>query len=222
MKKTRKILAMMACAVLLVCISVGATVAYLTSTDTVTNTFTVGKVAITLDEAKVDENGKALTGEQAERVDANSYHLYPGHDYDKDPTVTVKAGSDASYIKMVVTVNNSSALDKIFKALAQEESAIKLTDVVVGYDSTNWILKSNTEDKDNDTRTYEFWYKDTVSASDADVKLDALFDQIKVPDCVTSEQLETVTKDLEIKIVAYAIQADGFADPAAAWEAYDK
>ena len=33
MKKTRKILAMAACAVLLVCISVGATVAYLTSTD---------------------------------------------------------------------------------------------------------------------------------------------------------------------------------------------
>ena len=40
MKKTRKILAMAACAILLVCISVGATVAYLTSTDTVTNTFT--------------------------------------------------------------------------------------------------------------------------------------------------------------------------------------
>ena len=60
MKKTRKILLMAACAVLLVCISVGATVAYLTSTDTVTNTFTVGQVAITLDEAKVDMYGDAV------------------------------------------------------------------------------------------------------------------------------------------------------------------
>ena len=53
MKKTRKILLMAACAILLVCISVGATVAYLTDMKSVTNTFTVGKVAITLDEKDV-------------------------------------------------------------------------------------------------------------------------------------------------------------------------
>ena len=44
-------------AVLLVSLSVGATLAYLTSTtQTVKNTFTVGKVNITLDEVKVNEN----------------------------------------------------------------------------------------------------------------------------------------------------------------------
>ena len=79
MKKTRKILLMAACAVLLVCISVGATVAYLTSVDSVTNTFTVGKVAITLDEAKVTEYGVAVEG--AARVKANTYKLIPGHEY---------------------------------------------------------------------------------------------------------------------------------------------
>lgn len=220
MKKTRKILAMAACAVLLVCISVGATVAYLTSTDEVKNTFTVGKVAITLDEAKVDADGQELTGEKAERVKTNSYHLYPGHDYDKDPTVTVKQGSDASYIKLVVTVNHKKELDAIFKTLAAQDPAIALKDVVVGYDSTNWVLKSNTYNDTDNTRTYEFWYKETVAAPIADVKLDALFDQIKVPECITSEQLATISSNLSINITAYAIQADGFADAAAAWDAY--
>ena len=56
MKKSKAIL-MALCAVLLVAASVMGTLAYLTSTDTVTNTFTVGNVQIKLDEAKVNEEG---------------------------------------------------------------------------------------------------------------------------------------------------------------------
>ena len=78
MKKTRKILLMAACAVLLVCISVGATVAYLTSTDSVTNTFTVGNIQIKLDEAKTDVNGVVDTTVTS-RVQANEYKLMPGY-----------------------------------------------------------------------------------------------------------------------------------------------
>ena len=54
MKTRSKALVLTLCAVLLVVATVMGTMAYLTSTDTVTNTFTVGKVAITLDEAKVN------------------------------------------------------------------------------------------------------------------------------------------------------------------------
>jgi len=64
------------------CGSVFGTLAYLTATDTVTNTFTVGKVQITLDEAPVDANGETTDGD---RVKKNNYHLLPGHEYDKDP-----------------------------------------------------------------------------------------------------------------------------------------
>lgn len=221
MKKTRKILAMAACAILLVCISVGATVAYLTSTDTVTNTFTVGKVKITLDEAKVGTDGKALTGEQAERVKNNSYHLYPGHEYDKDPTVTVKKGSDLSYIKMTVTINNTDALDALFAELAKMETPYTV-DKIVNYNTTDWELKSNTVSTDangNKLRTYEFWYKTTVAAPDGDVKLPALFTKISIPGFITGEQLADVA-DTEITVKAYAIQADGFADAVTAWAAY--
>ena len=61
MKKKTKALMLVLCAVLLVTASVLGTMAYLTSTEKVVNTFTVGKVAITLDEAKVNADGTAVT-----------------------------------------------------------------------------------------------------------------------------------------------------------------
>ena len=63
-------------ALLLVCVSVGATVAYLTATDKVENTFTVGKVAIKLDEAKANTDGTLVEG--AARVKENKYKVLPG------------------------------------------------------------------------------------------------------------------------------------------------
>ena len=96
MKKTSKALLLMLCAVLLVAASVLGTMAYLTSQDSVTNTFTVGKVAITLDEAKVNPDGTPVTG--ANRVDTNTYHLLPGHSYTKDPTVHVADGSENCWL----------------------------------------------------------------------------------------------------------------------------
>ena len=68
MKKFKALL-VVACALLLVAASVFGTMAYLTSTDTVTNTFTVGKVAIKLDEAKVNTDGTPVAN--SERVKAN-------------------------------------------------------------------------------------------------------------------------------------------------------
>ena len=212
MKKTRKILLMAACAVLLVCISVGATVAYLTSTDSVTNTFTVGKVAITLDEAKVNTDGSLVEG--AARVKENSYKLLPGHTYNKDPMVTVLNGSEPAYIKMTVTFDKADKLDAIFAP-----GGADLTSIFNGYDAANWIYKGNTENTTAKTRTYEFWYKETVGAPTADVALDALFDSITVPGDITNAQLDTIA-GMTITVNAYAIQADGFADAAAAWAAY--
>lgn len=212
----KKAIAVIAIAMLLVVGSVLGTLAYLTSTDSVKNTFTVGKVAITLDEAKVDANGKALTGEQAERVKANSYKLMPGHTYDKDPQVTVKAGSELSYIKLVVTIEDANDADALFK-----KNNIAINSVVTGLDNNTWVPKSNTVDREEGIRTYEFWYKEAVSASDTDVKLPALFTQITVPGTITNAQLETIS-NLKIKVTAYAIQADGFTDATAAWAAYSK
>lgn len=207
-RKLRKILLTICSAMLLVCLSVGATVAYLTSSAEVKNTFTAGKVQIKLDEAKANTDGTLVAN--ADRVKANNYKLLPGHTYNKDPMVTVLKGSESSYIKMNVVVTNSAQLDAI---------GVDLTKVFVGYDSSNWIYKGNTEDTETNTRTYEFWYKETVAAPDADVALDALFDQIVVPSNITNEQLETLA-GLTITVTAHAIQSVGFDSADAAWEKY--
>ena len=204
--KARKILAMVMALALTAALAVGGTLAYLTSTDEVTNTFTVGNVQIKLDEAKANTDG-TLDTSTTKRVKTNSYKLLPGHTYNKDPMVTVLSGSEESYVKMTVTFSEAAALDAIFAP----DGGADLTSIFNGYDSTNWLYKGNTEDTEKDTRTYEFWYKQTVAAPNGDVALDALFDSITVPGSITNAQLATI-EGMTITVNAYAIQADGFKD----------
>ncbi len=209
MKTKLKVLGLLMAAVLLVGTSILGTMAYLTSTDTVTNTFTVGNVKITLDEAKANADGTLAEG--ADRVKANEYKLMPGHTYNKDPMVTVKAGSEDAYIRMVVTVNKKAALDTI---------GIDTLEVFQGYQSDKWTLASQNVG-DNDTMVYEFRYHTTVSTVDStnDKALEPLFEQIVVPGDITNEQLATLA-NLQINIVANDIQADGFKTADDAWAAF--
>ena len=211
-KNLKKALLAVCCAALLVCVSIGATVAYLTSSGRVVNTFTVGKVEIDLDEAKANTDGTLVEG--AARVKANDYKLLPGHTYNKDPMVTVKNGSESSYIKMTVTFSKANELDAIFAP-----NGANLTSIFNGYDETNWLYKGNTKNAADNTRTYEFWYKAAVAAPDGDVTLDALFDSITMPGSITNAQLDTI-EGMTITVNAYAIQADSFANADAAWAAF--
>lgn len=211
MKTKTKALGLLMAAVLLVTATIFGTMAYLTSTDEVVNTFTVGSVAIKLDEAKANTDGTLVEG--ANRVQENSYKLLPGHTYAKDPMVTVLDGSEASYVRMTVTLSKSAELDAIFTGEAD------MLAIFNGYDSTNWLYKGNVEDTAANTRTYEFWYKDIVPAAANDNALDALFDSITVPGEITNEQLATIN-EMTITVNAYAIQADGFETADAAWAAF--
>ena len=211
-KTKTKALLMSLCAVLLVAASVLGTMAYLTDSKDVKNTFTVGNVSIKLDEAKVDEMGnlvKNQDGTLADRVTRNAYKLLPGHTYVKDPTVTVLAPSVKSYVRMKVTFTKANALDAIFAPTGAD-----LTSIFGGYDAATWIYKGNT--KEGDTRTYEFWYKTTVDATAAAQTLEPLFTSIIVPGTINNDQLKSID-GMTINVNAYAIQADGFKDAAEAW-----
>lgn len=241
MKTKSKALLLTLCAVLLVAASVLGTMAYLTSTAKVENTFTIGKVEIKLDEAKVNADGIPVEG--ADRVTANSYKLMPGTTYTKDPTVTVKAGSEESYVRMKVTFNNAT---KIIALCTDPEFADEVTGVenafplirmvkFVKANAAKWdgIIPDNmvdTEDmlgnakyfaydKTADTLTYYFYYTETVGAPNGDVKLPVLFNSIEVPEWVTGEQLAKLD-DFKITVVAEAIQAGSFANAGAAWAAF--
>lgn len=241
MKTKSKALLLTLCAVLLVAASVLGTMAYLTSTDTVTNTFTVGKVEIKLDEAKVTADGIPVEG--ADRVTANSYKLMPGTTYTKDPTVTVLNGSEASYVRMKVTFNNAKEIialctdPEFADEVTGAENAFPLIRMVnfVEANAAKWdgIIPDNmvdTEDmlampkyfaydKTADTLTYYFYYTDTVGAPNGDVKLPVLFNNITVPEWATGEQLAKLN-NFQITVVAEAIQAGSFANAGAAWAAF--
>ncbi len=213
MKKFRPLVVLLS-AVLLVAATILGTVAYLTDSTEVVNTFTVGNVDIKLDEAVVDANGVS-TGKRAEK--GNEYHLIPGQSYVKDPTVTVIAGSESSYVRMLVTINCYDELTAIFGDPFLPQRFVE------GWDSTVWETTGVIhEDEEANTATYEFRYFTTVKpAKDADLVLDALFDKIVVPTSMTGAQLASI-KNLKITVEAHAIQATGFDTAAAAWNAFTK
>ena len=181
MSKTKKTMSLVLSFVLVIALTIAGTIAYLTSTSTtVTNTFTVGKVKITLDEAKVTEDG---VQDGNERVTENTYKLIPGHEYLKDPIVHVDAESEDCYL--VVKIVNELG----------DKATITM--------SSGW---TNVEGTD-------FWvYGEVVSASDNVPVFTKFLYAANITD-PSGDAGKT------IKVTAYAIQADGFSNAKAAYEA---
>lgn len=206
MKKTKKILALALAAVMLVSATVAVTVAYLTSiTETVNNTFTVGNVVITLDEAVVDlygdpcvkeEDGtltKVDTVAEADRDTANQYKLIPGHTYVKDPTVHVQANSEECYVFIKV----ANGIEDIVVA-GEEDGTIEAQILV------NW----NVVDEDEGI----YVYKDTVPTSATVTNL-VVFESFTVADdavLTNAAGNPLYSAETPVTVQAYAIQADGF------------
>ena len=222
MKTKSKALLLTLCAVLLVTASVLGTMAFLTSTASVENTFTVGSVKITLDEAKVTTDGEPVEG--AARVTENSYKLMPGHTYTKDPTIHVDAASEDCFIRAKVTLTNA----KEWIAIATKYADNKVENIIKGTDDNIWWVSQPAVDNEKNTVTYTFVYKNESHTDElgkriwtsTDSKDLVLFNEIAIPGGLTNEELKGVGSS-KITVVAEAIQADGFETEAAAWAAFD-
>lgn len=222
MKTAKKAMLMTLCAIILVVATVFGTMAYLTSTDEVENTFTVGNVKITLDEAKVDTDGSPVTG--AARVKENSYKLMPGHTYTKDPTIHVDAASEDCFIRAKVTLTNA----KEWIAIATKYADNKVENIIKGTDDNIWWVSQPAVDETANTVTYTFVYKNESHTDElgkriwtsTDSKDLVLFNEIAIPGDLTNDELAAVGSS-KITVVAEAIQADGFANADAAWAAFE-
>ena len=184
----KKSIALVMMAVLLVAASVMGTLAYLTSKDSVKNTFTVGKVAITLDEAYVDVYGAPI--ENAARVRANEYKLIPGHAYTKDPIVHFAAGSEASWLFV-----------KVENGIADIEADTKIAAQIT---ANGWTALTGVDG---------VYYQKVDANTNTEAKNYPVFETFKLD----GEANVSLYADAEVKVTAYAIQADGFTDAAAAW-----
>ena len=193
MKKAKKIVALLLCAVLLIGASVAGTLAFLTSKATVTNSFTVGKVVLGedgkagLDEAKVDEYGVAVT--PAERVTENTYKLIPGHTYTKDPTVHVGANSEACWL--FVKVENGIANIEA-ATTASEDAYTKIAEQVT---ANGWTLV------DGETNIY---YKEAAKTGDTGADY-VVFGNFRL----ATDAAVANYASAKITVTAYAIQKDG-------------
>lgn len=168
---------------LVACLSIGTTLAWLTSsTGALVNTFTVGKISITLDEAKTERN----TVQGDERTsEGNSYVLYKGAVLPKDPTVTIQSGSEDCYVFMSCV--SSDELQSCTK---------------INIDTQNWIAVDGAEN------LYVYTGGGTepviVPYSTNDTKLPALFETVDV----TDDCPDTVTDSTNITVKALAYQSN--------------
>ena len=199
MKTRNKALFLTLCAVVLVVATVFGTMAYLTSQDQVVNTFTVGKVAITLDEAPINVDGTSKAGA---RVQANTYHLIPGHTYTKDPTVHVAADSENSWIFV-----------KVENGIAAYEAA-----TYSGYWTiTDQIIANGWTALDGVDGVYYKQYEKKSTAEDLIV-----FGCFKIAGNANEVEgwSDLSTDNTKITVTAYAVQQDGFATAKDAWSVF--
>lgn len=109
MKKSKKLIVLIVAVALIAAVGVGSTLAYLTAqTDTVTNTFTVGKYAdnaLNIWEHKATQqgtDGNYVAG--PDEVKGNTYSdILPGATLAKDPFLRLAANSPTSYLFMKAT-----------------------------------------------------------------------------------------------------------------------
>lgn len=194
MKTKTKTLGLMLVAVLLVTATIFGTMAYLTDKDEVTNTFTVGSVDISLDEAPVGADGKATTGN---RVQKNDYKLMPGHEYDKDPIVHFADKSEASWLFIEVT-----------------NEIVGIESTAEGYKSiAAQIAENGWTALDGVTGVYYQKVGANNSGSAVDYKV---FQGFTVDGSVNGTTLDNYNNKT-VKVTAYAVQADGFDSATAAW-----
>lgn len=171
----KKALFIMLSAALIVCATVAGTLAWLTDkTEPVVNTFTVGDINITLTES--------------ENLDLK---MVPGQPIEKDPKVTVKAGSEACWL--FVKVEKSGNFDSFM--------TFEMAD--------GWNALSG----------HAGVYYRNVDATNADTGFDVLKDnKVMVLDTVTKTMLEGAkTNAPTLTFTAYAVQKDGINDATTAW-----
>lgn len=185
-KTKTKALLMSLCAVLLVAASVLGTMAYLTDSKDVKNTFTVGNVTITMDETDVDDSTP-----NKERDQANSYKLLPGHTYTKDPIIHVDANSEDCYLFVKVD-NQITAIEADGNTTVAAQMAAKGWKAVEGKDGI-------------------YVYVGTTAAPVAVKANDnvTVFEQLVIAGTVNGDTLKTY-ENKTITVTAYAVQKDGF------------
>ena len=194
----RRMLFTLALVLVVAVASVGGTIAWLkVETTPVVNTFTVGDINITLTETDTT----TVDGKQTKQ-----FKIIPGVNLDKDPKVTVTAGSEPCYVFVKVTEANWPTF-----ATTEGEKLVKYT-IAAG-----WAELSNATNDGS-----KVYWKKVDAAANSDVvaatELPILKDnKVYVSGALTKEQVEEITTTPTLTFVAYAVQQAGSTNATEAW-----
>lgn len=189
-----KVLAMILALVLVLGCVVGGTVAWLIDeTDEVVNTFTYGDINIDLEETPTPDND--------DDPNTNDYDMIPGETIFKDPTITVRKGSEAMWL---------------FVKLEKSENFDDFMTFEIG---AGWLPLTGVDG---------VYYRHITAeaVADANLELQVLKDNaVQVKNTVTKEMLNALDADLTalnyptLTVTAYAVQSSGMDTAADAWAA---
>lgn len=198
-------------------LSIGGIMAYFTDGDTATNTFTVGKISLDLQESKWNPPTK----------------IVPQQEFEKNPQIK-NDGLNDEFVFMKVTVPYANAVT------ANEDGTknAALDTELFTYDlNKGWteLMSEKYKDTVNKTITHLYAYTGDYStrmeALEVESVTPTLFDHVRFANIVEDQEIEATT--LNMVINAYGIQttnlndgkeildgnnADGIVSPKAVWE----
>lgn len=190
-KNTKKMTAALMACILVGAPAVGGTIAYLTDGETVTNTFTVGKVQLDLTEPNKPD-------EDTPRV--------PNEEMKKDPTVQ-NTGNNDSVFFVAFDIPMDYLVTAGYDGTKQAADHVELFDFRGengDYDSVNdgWVQIARTAAADQSKVTYIYGYENVVSPAET---VPSVFDYVRMTNIVEG-QIDGTRLNLPVR--AYAVQSD--------------
>ena len=246
----KKITALCLCVALLAVAVVGASLAYFTDTDKATNTFTVGKVDIKLNEVFDPDNAKLVPGSSSTTA------------IKKEVTISLEEGSDDAWVwveqlipAVLDSTDGSTGTNNTvhINAPGREWDKYRKVQQYWAADQTEALALEKTWDHDPETELgisvgpQGYFRQETIDGVVYNVYVILYHGKLTADDPTTTRAIHQVyldskvdtnekgeytingdvidydfSKGVNIIMRAYAIQADGFDDVYAAYKAYNK
>lgn len=136
---------------------------------------------------------------EAAKTEKKEFKIVPGVDITKDPVATVEANSEDCYLFVQLTEEN-------WPDFTEKGSTTRKVEYKI---AEGWI---KLESKDG------VYYRE-VTKSDTDQPFDVLKDnKVTVSNTLTKENADAITGDPKLTVAVYAVQKEGMASAADAWE----
>lgn len=232
-RRNKKILVTALSLLLIVGLTVMATLAFLQDSKTLTNNATVGKIQIELKETKTDEYGNEIGDNRDgtnEAVLGVNYTLVAGKKYVKDPKITVLEGSEPTYI-FVKVINELGVMEA---ETNEDLEIINIADqmIINGWQRLEnrhpdiWYytgyqdIEENTPAKNQPTTAQKAVSnrgieKHSIESSNESQTI-RVFESFTIATSIAEKDKTNDKKN--IIVTAYAIQSMGFDYPLKAWE----